>query len=239
MVTLDDFITRFIKVKSMGWIKTHRRGNTGIGKTLEDLLGIEENNIQGPDFGIYELKSTRKHSTSMLSIFTKSPEPPRSNELLRQKYGYSSSAYDNNEKVIHSTLNASSFTPIANTGDSLKVTSFRDRIYIESKINGIENIYWSQGELRKKFEQKLGKQLVYVMADSKGTGNNEKFWFNKAYLLSGFNWKSFVQLLEKGKIYIDIRIGQRVDGRIHDHGTGFRLQQRDFDLLFTQREKLV
>jgi len=32
----------------MGFIKTHRTGYTGIGKTLEDLLGIIENNISGP-----------------------------------------------------------------------------------------------------------------------------------------------------------------------------------------------
>ena len=57
----------------MGWIKTHRSGPTGIGKTLEDLLGIVENNIDGPDFGDYELKSCRLNSNSMLTIFTKTP----------------------------------------------------------------------------------------------------------------------------------------------------------------------
>ena len=49
--TLNDFIEEFEKVKAMGWIKTHRAGPTGIGKTLEDLLGIPENNLDEPDFG--------------------------------------------------------------------------------------------------------------------------------------------------------------------------------------------
>ena len=65
--TLNDFIEEFEKVKAMGWIKTHRAGPTGIGKTLEDLLGIPENNLDEPDFGDYELKSARKNSNSMLS----------------------------------------------------------------------------------------------------------------------------------------------------------------------------
>lgn len=43
--TLDEFIARFKQIKNMGWVKTHRNGQTGIGKTLEDLLEIEENNI--------------------------------------------------------------------------------------------------------------------------------------------------------------------------------------------------
>ena len=49
--TLSDFVQEFSKICDMGWITTHRAGPTGIGKTLEDLLGIQENNIDGPDFG--------------------------------------------------------------------------------------------------------------------------------------------------------------------------------------------
>ena len=46
ILTLDEFIRKFNEIKNMGWIRTHRAGNTGVGKTLEDLLGIDENNIQ-------------------------------------------------------------------------------------------------------------------------------------------------------------------------------------------------
>jgi len=63
-------------------VRTHRSGNTGIGKTLEDLLGIEENNIPGPDGAMIELKSSRKSATSMMSLFTKSPLPKSANTEL-------------------------------------------------------------------------------------------------------------------------------------------------------------
>lgn len=63
--TLDDFVREYSKICGMGWIRTHRSGPTGIGKTLEDLLGIVENNIDGPDFGDYELKSCRLDSNSI------------------------------------------------------------------------------------------------------------------------------------------------------------------------------
>ncbi len=33
------------KIKKLGFIPTHRTGDTGIGKTLEDILHIKENNI--------------------------------------------------------------------------------------------------------------------------------------------------------------------------------------------------
>lgn len=58
--TLEDFKREFLKIRSEGWKETHRKGPTGVGKTLEDLLGIPENNKQEPDFGVYELKSSRK-----------------------------------------------------------------------------------------------------------------------------------------------------------------------------------
>ena len=52
--SLSDFVREYKKICEMGWIKTHRAGSTGIGKTLEDILGIPENNIDAPDFGEYE-----------------------------------------------------------------------------------------------------------------------------------------------------------------------------------------
>ena len=84
--TLDDFIREYTKICDMGWVRTHRLGPTGIGKTLEDLLGIVENNIDGPDFGDYELKSCRLNSTSMLTIFTKTPQPQGAANTLRMTF---------------------------------------------------------------------------------------------------------------------------------------------------------
>lgn len=140
ITSINDFIREFTLIKEQSWIKTHRSGPTGIGKTLEDLLEIPENNLGEPDFGEYELKSSRLNSNSMLTMFTKSPEPRGSNTYLRLKYGYSSNAYDNNEKVLHSTLSALRFVSIANTGLSLKVSHDNQKIYIESQ-NCIENVY--------------------------------------------------------------------------------------------------
>lgn len=37
--TLADFMRAYTKIKEMGWLKTHRLGPTGIGKTLQDNYG--------------------------------------------------------------------------------------------------------------------------------------------------------------------------------------------------------
>lgn len=74
---MQDFIIAMENIENQGFIKTHRRGRTGIGKTLEDLLGIKENNIPGPDLTNVELKSARMHSKSMVTLTTQSPDIKR------------------------------------------------------------------------------------------------------------------------------------------------------------------
>lgn len=238
VTTLEEFIEEYRKIKSMGWIKTHRSGPTGIGKTLEDLLGIPENNHDEPDFGVYELKSCRINSKSMLTIFTKTPQPARSNTYLRKKYGYSSSVYDNDEKVLHSTLTAARFVQIADTGRSLKIVCDEKKISIASNTE-IENVFWDKSSLRIAFEKKYKGKFVYAKALSRGLGVDEEFWFQDAYEVSGFDYDAMIKLLEEGKLFVDLRIGQYPDGRTHDHGTGFRIREADQPLLFKVVNKIV
>ncbi|MBQ6253020.1 MvaI/BcnI family restriction endonuclease [Ruminococcus sp.] len=241
ITTLNDFIDEYTRICNMGWIKTHRSGPTGIGKTLEDLLGIVENNIDGPDFGDYELKSCRLDSNSMLTIFTKTPQPQGAANTLRMTFGYSSDAYDNDEKVLHSTLSADRYVAIANTGHSLKVSCSDTKISIVAE-DGKEYAYWTRDQLRTAFEKKYKGKFVYAKAHSRGVGANEEFKFVEAYEVSGFNYDAFVSLLEQGKIYIDLRIGQyhggAKDGQTHDHGTGFRIKEKDQHLLFKVNKKI-
>lgn len=240
--TLDDFVREYTKICDMGWIRTHRSGSTGIGKTLEDLLGITENNIDGPDFGDYELKSCRLASNSMLTIFTKTPKPQGAVNTLRITFGYSSDAYDNNERVLHSTLSADRFVSIANTGHSLKVACESAKISIIAE-DGIEYAYWTRDQLKKAFEKKYKNKFVYAKAQSRKSGANEEFRFVEAYEISGFNYEAFVDLLEQGKIYIDLRIGQYhggpKNGQTHDHGTAFRIKENDQQLLFKTNRRIV
>lgn len=241
ITTLEEFIEKFTQICNMGWIKTHRSGPTGIGKTLEDLLGIVENNIDGPDFGDYELKSCRLDSNSMLTIFTKTPQPQGAANTLRMTFGYSSDAYENDEKVLHSTLSADRYVSIADTGHSLKVSCSDAKISIIAE-DGKEYAYWTRDKLREAFEKKYKGKFVYAKAYSRGSGANEKFKFVEAYEVSGFDYDAFVSLLEQGKIYIDLRIGQyhggAKDGQTHDHGTGFRIKENDQHLLFKVVKKL-
>ena len=69
-MTLEEARNRLSRIKRMGYVRTLRRGSTGIGKTLETLLEITENNISAPDLGQIELKAQRDNHKGMTTLFT-------------------------------------------------------------------------------------------------------------------------------------------------------------------------
>ncbi len=235
MISYEEMVGKLREIKNMGWIRTHRSGTTGIGKTLEDLLGIPENNIPSPNGIRVELKSARKNATSMLTLFTKSPLPDSANTVLLRRFGYPSRR-ENGRNELHTTVNAVDFNNLRGR-KGFKIIISCDRIELITPDLEIVG-YWDRETLKESFERKLPK-VLYVKAESRGTGDNEEFWFNEAWLLSEFDFNSFVNLLREKVILVDIRIGQYPDGRPHDHGTGFRVLPVKLDLCFLHREKII
>ena len=223
------------EIKKMGYVKTHRAGNTGIGKTLEDLLGIKENNIPGPNARMIELKSARKNVSSMLTLFTKSPLPPKANSVLLERFGYKSKR-GNNKKELHTTVSAKEFNTLKDKS-GFKIVIEKDKINLVTAANEVVG-YWDKETIKNSFEKKM-PNLLYVKADSRGSGHDEEFWFNEAWLLSVFDFKNFVRLLQEGTILVDIRIGQYPDGRAHDHGTAFRIMPAKLDLCFSYKKRIL
>ena len=246
----SDFERKIMQIKEMGYVPSHRKGPTGIGKTLEDLLGITENNIAGPDFQIYELKSARKESVSMLTLFTKAPMPRGANKNLLEVFGYIQRKIPRKYKQLTMTgeeMDESNIPledkELHTTVDSIKPNSVGLKLEIKSNRLHIANdkgveAYYDNVTLRNAFEKKYHK-LIYVLADHKTEKGKEKFWFNEAYLLAGFSFERFSELVKEGKLKVDIRIGHYPDGRLHDHGTGFRILPKYLPKCFETIEQIL
>ena len=234
--TVHELIDSLKVLKGRGFVKTHRSGNTGVGKTLEDLLGVEENNIPGPNGHMTELKGGRKHSSSMLTLFTKSPLPDKINTKLLVNYGYPHKG----RKALHTTLPATKFNTLKGIpGFKINIMTNRVEIVHHEPYKSMPTPYWDKETLRERFLRKYPDKLLYVKADTKGRGKDEHFHYNEAYLSSGFSFKRFTDLLVAEDIRTDIRIGQYPDGRSHDHGTGFRINPGKLDMCFEKREKVL
>jgi len=170
-------------------------------------------------------------------------------------FGYPSSR-GNDRKELHTTVNAINYNTLKGSA-GFKIDVHDDRIELVSKNIVDQGViafiaikkreekrqkevlgYWDKETLKNSFERKLS-MLIYVKADSKGSGSDEEFWFNEAWLLKGFDFDNFINLLKKGDILVDIRIGQYPDGKPHDHGTGFRVFPDKLDLCFSHRKRVM
>lgn len=231
---LQKLIRKLKKIKALGFVPTHRANDTGIGKTLEDLLGIKENNLRLPDVGVIELKAKRLDSGSMLTLATKSPMPKGANRVLFENYKYVDKEGHFN---LHSTVYGSRFNP-----QGLKIIPTDTMLKLENK-NGID-VYWPITTFDEVLKSK-SNQILLVFADTKGERKtpSEKFHFVEAHLLSDLNIKKFKKAILEDKLKIDIRIGVyrtgKFQGRYHDHGTGFRINKRDFLHLFDNYKQLI
>ena len=233
-ITLRKLKEQLEKIKALGFVKTHRAHDTGIGKTLEDLLGIKENNLRLPDVGDVELKAKRIDSGSMLTVATKSPEPKGINKVLFEKYKY----LDKEGKYnLHSTVYGSRKNP-----QLFKVVFEGEKLVLKNKSKIVA--YWPISIFDDVLKAKSDKILL-AFAETKGERKtkNEKFHFTEAYLLSNLNINKFKSAVESDKLKIDIRIGVyrsgKNKGKYHDHGTGFRISKRNFLHLFDNFTQII
>ena len=241
-------IDRFRKVKELGFVKSNRKNNTGIGKTFEDYVGVVENNIAEPDLYGYEIKSHRDSTGSYITLFTKSPNFPKgANNLLKDRYGV---PYDDNPglKKLHTSM----FANKGNTfNDNISFRLINDRVNRALMI-GVFDITIGQlidcstGYTYNCLDKILHKKLTdlfYVSAERKYVGDTEFFHFNKATIYSKPSLEQFLLLVDKGLIMYDIRIGSYKSGRrigkAHDHGSGFRILEGNLRLLFEEKEEIL
>ncbi len=240
MTNEELIIARFKEVKALGWVKSNRKNNTGIGKTFEDYVGVVENNIDEPDLYGYEIKSHRSESASYVTLFTKSPTFPKgANSVLKDKFG--SEYEDKPLKKLHTSIFANSYNKYDNRL-SFKLINVieEEKIYIgvfniDDKELIDKSVYYSYQDIRNVLRQKL-KDLFYVSAERKYENDTEYFNFNKAEIYSNPSFDKFMDLLTNGDIMYDIRIGSYASGKnygkAHDHGSGFRIKEEHLNDLY-------
>ena len=102
--TKEKLIEELKKIASTGWIENARHGNQGgIGNTLEDLLGITENNLPIPNAAEWELKTQRAKTTSLTTLFHTEPSPRAIKfvpQVLLPNYGWKHKEAGDRKSVV-------------------------------------------------------------------------------------------------------------------------------------------
>lgn len=251
--TKESLIATLIGIKNKGWIPNARPGNAGgIGNTLEDLLGIQENNLPIPNATEWELKSQRINTQSLTTLFHMEPSPrafrfvPR---LLLPKYGWKHELagvdYPENELSFRQTING---LRRSDRGFKIQVDNVNQKVlvsfdyrYVDTRhsewlriVNersGQDELnpqpYWGFSDLNHKAGTKL-LNCFYVQAEERKIGDQTYFHYNHLSMLQGFRIENFISALNSGDIFVDF------DARTgHNHGTKFRLKQNARPLLYS------
>ena len=72
----EKLIEKLLAISKRGFVPNARHGNHGgIGNTLEDLLGIAENNLPIANAVEWELKTQRLKTSSLITLFHMEPSP--------------------------------------------------------------------------------------------------------------------------------------------------------------------
>lgn len=230
----EQLIEIFKQIHDRGWVQSHRSNNTGIGKTFEDLAGIEENNSEEPDFEEFEIKSHRGEANSPITLFTLVPTfPKQANGYLQDRFG---EPYPDrpNLKKLHASM-------FANRKSSYfgkySFQLINDRIAKVLKIGVYdlgtgELIDASAGYTYDNLQTKLFKKLnnlFYVIANRRFHNSIEEFHFTNAIIYTKPSFERFLDIMDDGNVQYDIRIGSYQSGTKyglpHDHGSGFRIRE--------------
>ena len=241
-------INKFKAIKKLRYVKSHRKSNTGIGKTFEDYIGVDENNVNKPDIAGFEIKTHREDTQSYITLFTKCPSFPKgANIYLKDKFG---SPYPENHclKRLHTSMFANKLNTYEKKYKFRLLNDKKNKcIYIgvyslktEKLLDSSCGYYYK--DLEKALKKKL-KNLFYVSAKRKSDAKGvEYFYYDKADVYAKPSFAKFLTLIDKGMIMYDIRIGSYKSGinygKAHDHGSAFRILEKDLKKLYSEHERI-
>ena len=258
--TKESLKSHLREIRARGWVETGRKGNDGgVGNTLEDLLGIEENNLPLPNAGEWEIKGQRADTTSLTTLFHMEPSPRALRfvpQILLPFYGWPHNKaginYPHGEMSFRQTLTAGvrtsrGFTAVVNRDAGRVEISFDANSVDISRhgdwLNSVEDRighgeldpqpYWGFDDLFHKAGTKLNKTL-YAVAERRRSGGTEYFRYSRFLMLEDFQRERFVESIDRGDVLVDF------DARTgHNHGTKFRLRQNKYPELYESIQEVL
>ena len=227
-------------VSKLGFVDSLRTGDTGVGMTLETLLGIAANSSRVPDFMGIEIKAQRLKSTrggvtkskNRVNLFSQVPDWDISNcksggDILK-RFGYLDKV--KNRFQLYCT---NSVTP---NPQGLFLSIHEDANTLDSKCNKSKDIEevvkWRIPNLQHQLEKKH-RQTFWVKAKSKKSSTGlEQFHYVQVEQTKNPFVHNFATLIEIGAITMDYTLSTKPDGGTRDHGYLFKIHPSNFDLLF-------
>tara|TARA_R110002110_G_scaffold10271_1_gene50323 strand:- start:1024 stop:1695 length:672 start_codon:yes stop_codon:yes gene_type:complete len=194
----------------------YREGDDGhLGRQLESMLGVVENNSNGadcPEAGL-ELKTKKKGSTSPTSLFTQEPT-------------WVHPDFPDIRSAVQKLKNEDGRMNLVMTSEpnvhGLWLDWYNEKLVVRYK--GAPLCEWTMERLKKPFEGKL-ESVALVIGDSDGATTT---------LYEGFSQEKFKKALKDGKVRVEFRAGDyNGKKKFKNRGTVFRMMEKDLAGVYT------
>jgi hypothetical protein len=235
--TASELLSKLKLVGNKGFVNTLRPGDTGVGFTLETLLGIPANSSKAPDFKGIEIKSGRKraHKSGRIQLFSQVPNWSISRLKGSKEILYARGKF--NEKKQR--------TQLFHEFSAIKTNSYDMRLELENSQELLHQIYvgvepyekdvtWEMSLLKSRLVEKH-KETFWVKAETIGKSGdeNEQFQYSSVKHTSQVDPVAFPILLKTGIITLDYTIKELKPGTAKDQGYLFKISPNNLDLLFS------
>ena len=238
-----DLLIKFLSVKERGYVKTLRKGSTGIGYTFETLIGKKEESFPIPDFRSIEIKVKKQYGKGGITLFNAVPD----NEVfatrrLYEEYGALNKNMNYN-KTFMLNVNSINYTKYGRHYFKLKVDYDNRliRLLVEDlDHNLIDNTAsWSFDSIESKIYGKI-KCLAIVKAKEKIIDSDSYYFYYHIGFYEIKSAKRFFELVDNGIIDVTFKVSTYLKGikygEMNNHGTGFNINIKNLLDLYYLRD---
>jgi len=238
--SVSEELLGLIKDRMSDWTPSEKFADTGIGRTVESILGIPMNAETTPDYKGIELKSHRKSSKVRNTLFTQSPEWEisrlKSGRAIVEQFGYIPDGYDH--KTLHVTLSANRPNQqglgllVSHQKELLEAYEFSMLQLEDSSFQTVGDV--AAWRLMKLHERLLIKHRETFWIDAETKRENGREYFRCTEILHTKNPipAQFDVLIDQGQITVDFLLGRRSGGDTYS----FKIKSGARGLLFPQSE---
>lgn len=232
----EELLCLLRSVSAQGFVRTLRSGDTGVGYTLETMLGIAANSRQSPDYKGIELKAKRSRvgaGKNRSTLFSKAPNwklsPVGSAIGLLKARGYQDAQ---GRLSLYHTLSARSPNSLGLALGLDPAMDWLKQVY-HDPFSGrvVHDVTWEIPSLKKDLAAKH-RQTFWVRAASRGVGSDEEFHYVEVQETRRPMTVNFVALVEAGIITVDYALHKKSETRARDHGYLFKIHPNDLGALF-------
>lgn len=238
--SVSDELLGLIKDKMTDWMPAEILADTGIGRTVESVLGIDMNPSKAPDYKGIELKSHREASRVRNTLFTQAPEWAisrlKSGRAIVEEYGYIPSGYTH--KSLHVTLTANRPNPqglgllVQPQSGLLEADEFDLSAMEDGSFRKVKDVAaWQLINLHERLITKH-HETFWIEAETRKESGREYFRVSQILHTKNPITSQFDVLLEQGQITVDFLLCRDSGGDTYS----FKIKGKARQLLFPQSD---